>query len=183
VYLVFKGPRLRAAQPTRNFPSLSVSVGYHDGYPLLVTSQESFEAVHNMVREWGKAQEKLADDVPKHIESMIIERFRPNVVLQGAGIPFVEDMMREITITSSTSESTGTPFSLVSKCTRCMLPNVDPMDGKRNMSVPSKPLGQYRTGLDPARLDESCFGCNAVPAISGVLRVGDIISVRQWADV
>ena len=51
------------------------------------------------------------------------------------------------------------------------------------MSVPSKPLMQFRTGLDPARLGDACFGCNAVPANEGIIRVGDIVEVLEWADV
>jgi len=60
---------------------------------------------------------------------------------------------------------------------------VDPKTGERNLAVPSKPLGVFRKGLDPARKGDSCFGCNAIPAESGILRIGDVVSVRQWADV
>lgn len=51
------------------------------------------------------------------------------------------------------------------------------------MSMPSKPLLQFRKGLAPHEQGSSCFGCNAVPAGSGVLRVGDIVSVEVWEDV
>ncbi|KAI0036616.1 MOSC N-terminal beta barrel domain-containing protein [Vararia minispora EC-137] len=183
VHLIFKGPRIRATRPTLNFPDLSVPFQYQDGYPLLVVSQESFEGVKDMAKDWRSEQPIIDKEVAKHIDSLIVERFRPNIVTRGSGKPFAEDMWRKITIAPPSSPEDALAFDLVSKCGRCMLPNVDPRTGQRNMSVPSKPLGKFRKGLDPANLDYSCFGCNAVPQGSGVLRVGDIVSVKQWADV
>lgn len=55
VHLVCKGPRPRACPPTTDFPELQATTCYQDGYPLLVASEESLEAVQERVRgEVGK---------------------------------------------------------------------------------------------------------------------------------
>ncbi len=47
--------------------------------------------------------------------------------------------------------------------------------------MPYKVLMKFRTGVDPANLTKPCFGCNGVPAGNGVIRVGDIVAVKEWA--
>jgi hypothetical protein len=39
-----------------------------------------------------------------------------------------------------------------------------------------------RTGKDAAQMLQPCFGVNGVPRGSGVLRVGDFVKVREWAE-
>lgn len=122
VHLAYKGPRLRPARPTLTNPTLSVGVDYHDGYPLLMASNESFGAVRAMIERWVADQPdgKVGKDVPGHLKTLKIERFRPNIIFEGAGVPFAEDMWRGVIIHHG---KTGqkTEFALVSKCTRCMV--------------------------------------------------------------
>ncbi|TFY79762.1 hypothetical protein EWM64_g4249 [Hericium alpestre] len=198
VHLAYKGPRLRPAPPTWSEPALKAHVDYHDAYPLLVASVESLAGVRDFVKQWWNEQGITAVD-NWDPDSLVIERFRPNIVFEGAGLPFAEDMWKEVTTSDPNSKETGR-FSLVSKCTRCMvctpafvdqivaysfkqLPNIDPATGARNMAIPSKPLKQFRTGLDPGTMDASCFGCNAVPAAPGTLHVGDFVAVNSWGVV
>lgn len=177
VHLIFKGPRARPVEPTWSFPDLNARLNYQDGYPLMVVSEESFGSVKKMASQWCSEQDK--DEFKRwNVDSLVLERYRPNVVFNGASVPFSEDMWREIVLTSHSNESSS--FTLVAKCTRCLLPNIDPSDGVRNMSIPSKPLSKFRTGLDPGRTDDSCFGCNAVGLTSGVMSVGDVVSVTTW---
>ncbi|KAI0271394.1 hypothetical protein BC834DRAFT_922199 [Gloeopeniophorella convolvens] len=180
VHLMYKGPRTRPAPPTWSFPKLSASVAYQDAYPILVASEESIQGVQSLVAKWCREQkdEELKRWDPK---SIVIERYRPNVVFEGSGQPFAEDMWKEISIRSGKGESDqSAKFTLVSKCTRCLLPNIDPRSGVRNMSIPSKPLLQYRVDLDPGRPGYSCFGCNAVPEAPGTLCIGDVVLVDHW---
>ncbi|KAI0068321.1 hypothetical protein BV25DRAFT_1867320 [Artomyces pyxidatus] len=181
VHLIFKGPRPRPAAPTWSFEKLDPFVGYHDGYPLHVASEESMEGVKAMVKKWS--QEHAEDSSDPQIwdtKSMVIERYRPNIVFKGAVVPFAEDMWREIVISPASGFKGNSPPSgaLIR-----LLPNVDPASGLRNMSVPSKPLLKFRKGLDPGRPAFSCFGANAVPAGEGILRVGDVIAVKTWDNV
>lgn len=43
-------------------------------------------------------------------------RFRPNIVIGGAGVPWAEDTWERIQVGANTSN-----ISLVSKCTRCLV--------------------------------------------------------------
>lgn len=53
-------------------------------------------------------------------------RFRPNIVLKGAGVPFAEDMWREIVVSpkpepNPNAAPSAKTITLVSKCTRCLV--------------------------------------------------------------
>jgi uncharacterized protein YcbX len=107
---------------------------------------------------------------------LIVEsyRFRPNIVFRGGG-PFAEDNWEEITIGSSESPR----ITLVSKCVRCLLPNINPETGIRDVAVPYKVLMKFRIGLDPTEKMKPCVGSNGVPARSGVVNVGDRVYVKK----
>ena len=55
------------------------------------------------------------------------------------------------------------------------------MTGVRDKAVPYKVLMKFRRGKDVASPGKSCFGCNGVPRVSGVIRVGDYVHVKEWA--
>ncbi|KAF8868096.1 MOSC domain-containing protein [Infundibulicybe gibba] len=171
VYLLYKGPRPRPVDPTTDFPELQATAVFQDGYPLLVLSEESMgrveEEIKSRVGTMGVREAWKDAKVP-------IERFRPNIVIKGGG-PFAEDMWEEIAIGSETAPG----ITLVSKCARCLLPNVSPDTGERDPAVPYKILMKFRTGIDPADKMKPCVGCNAVPAASGVVSVGDVVIVRR----
>jgi uncharacterized protein YcbX len=50
-----------------------------------------------------------------------MQRFRPNIVMAGAGVPFAEDGFKHIVVVpaSSAGQEKSDPISIVSKCTRC----------------------------------------------------------------
>lgn len=104
--------------------------------------------------------------------------------------------------TDPTTASADETFTLVSKCTRCLvrksitcllyrahrschcliqLPNVDTKTAERDAAVPYKVLMKFRAGKDPARMSKPCFGCNGVPSGTGIVRVGDRVFVKEWA--
>ncbi|KAI6048067.1 MOSC N-terminal beta barrel domain-containing protein [Pisolithus marmoratus] len=182
VHMVFKGPRPRICPPTSRFPKLDVPSYFQDAYPLLIVSEESVVAVQNKVREMIGSQGVGEEWTERELE---IERFRPNIVIKGAGAPFVEDIMTEMTVTSEKRVvDHETPLvHLVCKCTRCMLPNVDIVTGVRDNAVPFKTLMKFRRGLNPARANLCCLGCNGVFTEEGVMRVGDWVHVRKTGPV
>ncbi|KAI0370101.1 hypothetical protein BV20DRAFT_944722 [Pilatotrama ljubarskyi] len=197
VHLVMKGPRARPCPPTQAFPDLRETAAFQDGYPFLVASEESLEEVRRVVSAYAQDESPEGriggiDRERWRAGGVEIERFRPNIVLKGSGVPFAEDMWRKIRIhpaSDSTSDSASPveqdedarTFTLVSKCTRCLLPNVDTTTGTRDAAVPYKVLLKFRRNKDPARMTKPCFGCNAVVGGEGVVRVGDRIEVLQWA--
>jgi len=171
VHLVFKGPNPRLIDPTTSFPDLKATAKYQDMYPLLVLSEESTKVLDAEVRSRVGTQ---GINEQWRNENVVIERFRPNIVFKGGG-PFAEDRWEEICINSE-----GTPsITLVSKCTRCLLPNISPQTGERDKAVPFKVLMKFRTGLDPTHESKPCVGCNGVPAGDGVITVGDWVYIKK----
>lgn len=186
VHLVMKGPKRRPCNATRTFPDLDASAVFQDMFPLLVASEESIEKVGDEVNGWANGEadgESIGgmDDSWK-TSRVAIERFRPNLVFHGAGVPFLEDAIQEF-VTSPPGDSPGStaPISLVTKCARCLAPNVDPSKGMRDKAVPYKVLMKCRRGKDPTRPQKVFFGSYGVPKGSGVIRVGDVLHVREWA--
>ncbi|KAH9854380.1 hypothetical protein C2E23DRAFT_818523 [Lenzites betulinus] len=194
VHLVMKGPAARPCPPTLAFPELHETAMFQDGYPFLVVGEESLGEVRRVVSAF--AQDKSAQiggiDRERWREGGVeIERFRPNIVFKGSGVPFAEDMWRRIRIHPAADapsvSPTNTPeecrtFALVSKCARCLLPNVDTTTGTRDAAVPYKVLLKFRANKDPERMSKPCFGCNAIVGGEGVVRIGDRIEVLEWAD-
>ncbi|KAI0714592.1 MOSC N-terminal beta barrel domain-containing protein [Earliella scabrosa] len=193
VHLVMKGPRTRECPTTHAFPDLKASAWFQDGFPFLVASEESLEEVGRVVSAY--AQDESPEGSIGGIDrarwkggAVNIERFRPNIVFKGSGVPFAEDAWRRVVIHSSPAQGGCTEsdmeesrtFTLVSKCARCLLPNVDTSTGQRDAAVPYKVLMKFRRGKDPARMAKACFGCNAVVGSEGVVRVGDRVEVREW---
>ncbi|KAG1886124.1 hypothetical protein F4604DRAFT_1724783 [Suillus subluteus] len=178
VHLAMKGSRPRICPPTERFPDLDAPSYFQDGFPLMLMSEESVAAVQERIRGMVGMQgieEKWSSD------TLQIERFRPNIVIKGAGAPFFEDILTEFTVDShhKSVDKASPVIRLVSKCTRCMLPNVHPETGVRDKAVPLKVLMKHRRGLDPARPSLSCMGCNGVLTANGVVKVGDWIHVRK----
>ncbi|KAF5385103.1 hypothetical protein D9615_001042 [Tricholomella constricta] len=174
VHLVYKGPRAREVDTTHAFPELKATSVFQDMYPVLVLSKESMGEVERELR--GRiGQQGIAEawrEAPVELR-----RFRPNIVFEGGG-PFAEDNWEEVTI--------GRPdaplITLVSKCARCLLPNVSPDTGERDKAVPYKVIMKFRTGLDPIEMMKPCVGCNGVPAANGEVSVGDIVATPSDGD-
>ncbi|KAJ3786693.1 hypothetical protein GGU10DRAFT_427236 [Lentinula aff. detonsa] len=179
VHLTVKGNKPRPCDPTVSFPNLKATALYQDGYPLLVLSEESIDVLHEEIRSRVGTQ-GIADEWSS--QEFVIERFRPNIVLRGAG-PFAEDNFEEINIGSDDdTEMIGEEqpgILLVSKCVRCLLPNVCPETGVRDKAVPYKVLMKFRIGLDHRNKMKPCVGCNGVPLGNGMIKVGDTVNVRR----
>lgn len=178
VHLAVKGPRQRICPPTIRFPNLDAPSYFQDGYPLLIVSEESVAAAQEHIRGMVGTQgieEKWSSD------TLQVERFRPNIVIKGAGAPFFEDILTAFTIDShhETLDGASSIIRLVRKCTRCMLPNVHPETGVRDKAVPLKVLMKHRRGLDPGQPRLPCMGCNGIFTANGVVKVGDWIHVCE----
>jgi uncharacterized protein YcbX len=110
-----------------------VPMSFADGFPILVCNRASL------------------DDLNARLpEALPMERFRPNLVLQGLP-PYAEDRIAAIRLGSVT-------LSLVKPCTRCIIPSTDQRTGVRGTD-PLPVLRQYR--FDKA-LRGVTFGENAV---------------------
>lgn len=125
-------------------------VGFADGFPFLVANTASLDELNG----------RLAQRVD-------MRRFRPNIVISGAG-PWAEDEWRELNIG-------GVSFRVVKPCSRCVLTTVDPDTGEKNPNTePLKTLAGYRKTPDGV-----IFGQNAVHEGRGRVVVGDSVSIIE----
>ena len=93
-------------------------VGFADGFPLLIISQESLDDLN----------ERLEKPVP-------MNRFRPNLVVSGT-TPFAEDHWKRIRIGQ-------VEMALVKPCARCNVPTIN-QDTAESGKEPITTLARYR---------------------------------------
>jgi uncharacterized protein len=124
---------------------------FSDGYPILVISRASLA--------------ELNSRLPK---ALPMERFRPNVVIDGVAA-YDEDRIHEL-------RSNGVTLRLVKPCTRCSITTTDQSLGALDGVEPLHTLKEYRFDRE---LRGVTFGQNAI-VVSGAgerLRVGDPLDV------
>ena len=97
--------------------------------------------------------------------SLPMNRFRPNLVFTG-GDPFIEDRMKEFSIN-------GCTFFGVKPCARCVITTID-QDAAEKGKEPLKTLSLYRK-----KDTKVFFGENVIAAGTGVINVGDTITILQ----
>jgi len=155
VRLVYQPEEARRDTDPRWAPGHEVS--FADGYPLLVISEASLDALNRLTPE----------PIP-------MDRFRPNVVVgaapPSAPPPHDEDLWQRFRL--------GTvPCAGVKCCARCSVTTVDQATGIRGKE-PLRTLATYR-GWD----GKIWFGQNVVPMGQGILRVGDPVHIDQHGHV
>lgn len=126
-------------------------VGFADGFPLLIMSEASLADLNARLAARGR-------------EALPMDRFRPNVVVDGASA-YAEDSWKTI-------EAAGIRVSIVKPCARCSITTVDQATGIRGKE-PLATLATYRRGPDGSVY----MAQNAIHDKPGVLRVGDEISI------
>ena len=97
-----------------------------------------------------------------------MERFRPNIVLEGAE-PFEEDVIHEIKIGDVVLE-------FVRPCSRCKITTINQTEGVSTSDEPLRTLGRVRRGKGGG-LEGVFFGQNAIPRKLGVIKVGDNVEI------
>lgn len=101
-----------------NFAKDGETVGFADGFPLLLISQGSL------------------DDLNQRLTQPIgMERFRPNIVVSGCAA-FAEDQWQSIRIGDI-------EFTVAKPCSRCVIPSIDPTTGEKQRKV-VQVLARYR---------------------------------------
>jgi uncharacterized protein YcbX len=143
----------RPIDPRYALPGETVSLA--DGYPLLVTTTASLDALNALIAAGDRAEEG----------PLPMNRFRPNAVVDGTG-PWAEDAWRRVRIGEVT-------FRVPKPCARCVVTTTDQRSGARGKE-PLRTLARHRrigSGL--------VFGQNLVPEHSGTLRVGDPLTTLE----
>lgn len=147
-------PTQRPTKPTYTRPDDRVS--FADGFPLLLTTTGSLEALNDAV-----AAGRFPAEGP-----LPMTRFRPNVVVDGAEA-WAEDGWRRVRIGKA-------EFRAVSGCARCVMTTVDPITAAKGKE-PIASLARLR------RWDgKTWFGMNLVPDSPGVtIDAGDEVEVLE----
>jgi uncharacterized protein YcbX len=143
----------RPVDPRYALPGETVS--FADGFPLLLTSAASLDALNSLIAQGDHA----------HEGPLPMNRFRPNVVVAGTAA-WAEDDWSLVAIGEVT-------FRVVKMCGRCVVTTTDQVTAGRGRE-PLHTLGRHR------RLDgKLVFGQNLVPRSRGTIRVGDPFTVLE----
>jgi uncharacterized protein len=124
--------------------------GFADGFPTLIVSEEG-----------------LADLNARMDEPLPMNRFRPNIVIAGSGVPFAEDHLYKFQLGDVTMYA-------VKPCGRCAITTTDQETAERGKE-PLKTLATFRKAAN----GKVMFGQNVLHENSGVIRVGDHVSVLE----
>jgi uncharacterized protein YcbX len=131
--VVRMAPETRRIASPRYVGSNAAKVSFADAFPLLVCNRASLDELN----------ERMPEPVP-------MERFRPNIVLEGLPA-FAEDGIRAVRIGA-------TSLRLVKPSTRCIITSTDQKSGARA----TDPLPVLRKFRFDAALKGVTFGVNAV---------------------
>jgi uncharacterized protein YcbX len=112
---------LRPVNPKRARPD--DRVGFADGYPFLLVSEESIAELNRRLAARGESP-------------LDVRRFRPNVLVAGCAAPHAEDEWRDVRIGQ-------VAFRNAKLCDRCSVTTVDPESGRRGKE-PLRTLSEYR---------------------------------------
>ncbi len=141
----------RPIDPAYALPGETVSLA--DGYPLLVTSSASLDALNALIGEGDHA----------HEGPLPMSRFRPNLVVDGTE-PWAEDGWTRLAVGEVT-------FRVAKPCGRCVVTTTDQTTAARGKE-PLRTLGRHR------KLNgKLVFGQNLVPEHRGTVRVGDPVKI------
>ncbi|MCQ4041911.1 MOSC domain-containing protein [Streptantibioticus rubrisoli] len=145
--------RRRPIDPDYARPGETVS--FADGYPLLLTSTASLDALNALI-----AEGRFPEEGP-----LPMDRFRPSVVVTGTE-PWAEDGWRRVRIGE-------VAFRVVKPCARCVITTTDQRTAQRGRE-PLRTLAQHR------RFGEKLvFGQNLIPEHPGTVRVDDPFTVLE----
>ena len=138
------------------------TVGFQDAYPLHIMNLAS-------VRDVGGRLRKAAPPLSAR-------NFRPNIIITG-GVAYEEDSWKRTKIG-------GYEYHVSCRTVRCLLPNVNPLTGKKHGSEPNRTLKEFRR-VDAGDPLNACLGMQMVPALVGsTIQVGDeVIALERGEHV
>ena len=131
---------------------------FQDGYPLMVASTASLDLLNAKLRAAGHA-------------AVGIERFRPNIVLEGVEA-HDEDRLAQMEVATDEGVVTLRP---VKPCTRCPIPNIDPATAQSYPAVSDTLQGYRRNDRVGGAVS---FGMNVIvmEGFDRTLRVGQPVT-------
>ncbi|CAM5585484.1 MULTISPECIES: MOSC domain-containing protein [Streptomyces] len=137
----------------QRFADPGETVSLADGYPLLVTTTDSLDALNALIAEGDHAAEG----------PLPMERFRPSVVVSGTGA-WDEDGWARVAVGEVT-------FKVAKMCGRCVVTTTDQRTAERGKE-PLRTLSRHRRFGS-----QLVFGQNLIPESTGTVRAGDPFTV------
>jgi uncharacterized protein YcbX len=133
---------------------------FSDGFPLLVASTASLAQLNQKLQAAGHA-------------AVGIERFRPNIVLDGIEA-HDEDRIGEMQVETADGAAR---LRMVKPCARCPIPNIDPATGVSDPVVNDMLQGYRRNDLVGGAVT---FAMNAIvlEGFGSTLRVGQAVTAN-----
>lgn len=144
--------RPRPLNPEHSLPGEATA--FADGYPVTLASAASLRRLDDWVTEGALER----GEEGRH--PLAVERFRPNLVVDGDLEPFEEDHWRRVQVGAVT-------FRVVKQVDRCVLTTIDPSTLQRGPE-PIRTLARHRR-----RDGRTWFAMQLVPEVRGEVRVGD----------
>ncbi len=132
-------------------PNFAPETRFADSRPLLLTHQSSLQQLNKELQSTSS-------------EPIEINRFRPNVVVQG-GKAYEEDQLERW-------QAGDVVFSQRKPCSRCVMINIDQKTGENRGPEPLKTLSQTRK-----QEGKVIFGSLYIPENKGEIKVGDEIVI------
>ena len=146
VRLVWQADTAGRSMSTSHGGTGSEPLSLADAGPLLLTSSASLAQLNAWVGDGD----------------LVMQRFRPNVVIDGVDEPFAEDRWRQIRIGN-------VEYRFAEHCDRCMVTTIDPHTLKHGKE-PIRTLARYRKWDG-----KTWFGIRIVPLSMGRLALGDAV--------
>ncbi|WP_395740627.1 MOSC domain-containing protein [Prosthecobacter sp.] len=129
-------------------------VSFADAAPLLIVSISSLEELNRRI-------------IANHREPVPMDRFRPNLVIEGSHTPFAEEEWAALSIG-------GVRLRTAGPSERCIMTTTDQHSGRRGVE-PLRTLATFRRVADGSAV---CFGVNFIQeSKSGRLNVGDAVEL------
>ncbi|QIA65309.1 MOSC domain-containing protein [Vibrio astriarenae] len=133
---------------------LGHNVSFADGYPLLIISQASLDALNARSTEVHK-----------------MAQFRPNIVVSGTEA-FAEDSWKRFKVGD-------VEFEVMKPCERCILTTIETNSGKKRANrEPLKTLGKFRAN----EFGQVFFGQNVRALNEGVIEAGAEVEVLEYQE-
>ncbi|KAL2634560.1 hypothetical protein R1flu_006039 [Riccia fluitans] len=150
-------------RPTDTRFAPGFKTAFADGYPILLFSEASMEALNSRLPE-----------------SLPLNRFRPNIVVKGCE-PFEEDLWRRFSIDNHN-------FQGVALCPRCKITTIDQETGKVGKE-PLPTLKKFRVGQalgsNPSMRGKMYFGqnvgCEVKEGEARTVNIGDVLHIKEKA--
>ncbi len=148
----------RPLSPTHARPGEATA--FADAYPVTLASAASLRRL----RDWVAETALERGEEPR--SPLVVERFRPNLVVDGELEPFEEDGWHRVRVGP-------VEFRVVKPVDRCVMTTIDPTTLERSHE-PIRTLAKHRK-WDGA----TWFAVQLVPESRGVIRVGDDVTPER----